>query len=305
MKNILKYPWHIAHDYEIFKLPHNFQMLNGTHREWANAYRPFPGNVDFVYDVNQLESDLMILHVDQWLFREPDKLLLFKKFNNAYQGKKIIINHGCNLVDGADSRQMQDLLGDNFVVCNSSTANEMWGLSNSRYIHHGLSPDEWTPSNYGNNNIIVIQPPGKMHEAFRNNKAVENYESKYNKRVNWVGRDKKFNCFGQYRSFLSTSSIAFFPSYASPNPRARTECMYSGLVLITTNSQGEDRYIENGVNGYASNNMNELYEYMEFMHQNPEEVRRVGMNARKTAEKFFHIDRFLQEWELLISDVCR
>jgi hypothetical protein len=83
MKNIVKYPWHIAHDYELFKLPHNFLMLNGTHREWANAYRPFPDNVDFIYTVNETESDLMILHVDQWIFGELDKLLLFKKLNNA------------------------------------------------------------------------------------------------------------------------------------------------------------------------------------------------------------------------------
>lgn len=303
-KNILKYPWHIAHDYELFKLNHNFYMVNGTHRKWESSYRPLPSTLKFVYSADQIETDLVILHVDQWIFNEPDKLRLFRKFDKQYKNRKIIINHGCNLVDGATSEQMQNLLGDNYVVCNSSTANELWNLSNSRYIHHGLSPDEWEPSNYGNNNIIVVQPPGKMHERFRNNTAVDDFETNFQQRVVWVGRDKKFKSFHEYRAFLSTSSIAFFPSYASPNPRARTECMLSGLAVVTTNAQSESRYIVNEVNGYASNNLNELYEYMLFLKNNPREVARLGKNARATAVKHFGIDRFRGEWEILIEEVC-
>lgn len=302
--NILKYPWHIAHDYELFKLKHNFFMLNGTHRAWENSYRPLPSSLKFVYNIDEQDTDLMILHVDQWIFNEPDKLRLFNKLNKAYKKKKIIINHGCNLVDGASSEQMQDLLGDNYVVCNSSTANNLWGLPNSRYIHHGLSADEWEPSNYGNNNIIVIQPPGKMHEKFRNNTAVTEFEARHQQRVTWVGRDKTFKSFNEYRSFLSTSSIAFFPSYASPNPRARTECMLSGLPVITTNSQGEGRYIVNEENGFASNNMSELYDYMLFLKNTPTEVARIGANARKTAENYFGVERFQAEWNNLIGEVC-
>ncbi len=303
MIDIIKYPWHTAHDYELFKLDHRFHVINGTHREWGAATRPFPNNVKFIGSVEQSDADLMILHVDQWIFNEPDKLLLFKKLANRFEGKKIVINHGCNLVEGATSEQMKELIAEYPVVCNSSTAHELWNLPNSRYIHHGMTPEEWGVSNYGHSNVIVVQPPGQMHADFRNNHAVDVFESRFGQPVTWVGRDKKFTSFGAYKSFLASSSIAFFPSFASPNPRARTECMFSGLVVVTTASQGEARYIVNGENGYASNNIDELYEFMLHLKESPDEVRRIGANARKTAEEHFHISRFLGEWEQLIEEV--
>jgi glycosyltransferase involved in cell wall biosynthesis len=95
----------------------------------------------------------------------------------------------------------------------------------------------------------------------------------------------------------------FNPCYASPNPRARTEAMLCGLAIVTTNSHGESEYIQNGVNGYASNNIRELYEYLEFLYHNPKEVRRIGKAGRETAQKVFHIDRFIAQWQEVLGKV--
>ena len=303
MIDIIKYPWHTAHDHELFKLNHRFHLLASTHRDWGSATRPFPGNVRFVDRPGDVDGDLMILHVDQWTLDEPDKLLLFKKLTRRFDGPKIVINHGCNMLDGAKSEHMRDLIGEYTVVCNSSTAQRLWDIPNSRYIHHGMSPEEWAVSSYGRGNIIAVQPPGRMHSEFRNNDAIEAFESLSGVQIEWVGRDKRFSSFSSYRSFLASSCIAFFPSFASPNPRARTECMFSGLALVTTASQGEEQYIVNEHNGYASNDMRELYDYLLHLKNNPAEVRRIGANARRTAEERFHISRFVSEWNTLIDEV--
>jgi glycosyltransferase involved in cell wall biosynthesis len=301
--NIIKYPWHVSHDYELCKLPQNMILLSNTHRRWNVNNRPIPDHVEFVNSIDDRETDLMILHVDQWTWHELDKRLLFLDYRDRYKKPKIIINHGCNMVDGCSSEQMKELIGDNFMVCNSSTAHKLWGIEKSRFIRHGMTPEEWPQTNYGRANIVVNQAFSKIHQDYRNNAAVLEFEEKTGIKIDWIGRDCKFNSFDKYRAFLATSSILFSPSYASPNPRARTEAMLCGMVLVTTNCHGESEYIRNGENGYASNNMNELYEYLEFLYRNPDEVRRVGKSARKMAQKVFHIDQFIDQWQEVLSQV--
>lgn len=300
---IIKYPWHVSHDYELCKIPHQMFFLSNTHRRWNVNYRPIPNHIKFVSSINSQETDLMILHVDQWTWHELDKRLLFLYYRDQYKKPKIIINHGCNMVDGCSSQQMQELIGDNFMVCNSLTAYQLWGVKRSKFIRHGMTPEEWPTTNYGRANIVVNQPFSQIHQDYRNNIAVLEFEKKKGIKIDWIGRDYNFDSFNKYRSFLSTSSILFSPSHASPNPRARTEAMLCGMVVVTTNCHGESEYICNGDNGYVSNDINELYEYLEFLYYHPNEVKRMGKNAQKMARELFHVNNFVNQWTELISEI--
>ncbi len=300
---ILKYPWHIGHDYELTKLPHAFSFLSDTNRSWASSNRPIPPQVRFVPSHRAAEHDLMILHVDQWILEEPEKLYLFTDWRDRFPGYKVIINHGCNLVDGCTSEAMAGLVGDLPVVCNSQTAHDLWKLPNSRFIRHGMSPEEWPETDYAQHNIVVVQSyHGERHQAYRNKAGVEQVEAA-GLEIDWVGRDRKFTRFNDYRNFLGRSSIFFNPSHASPNPRTRTEAMLCGLAIVTTNSHGESEYIENGVNGYCSNDLDELAGYLKELETDPALARRIGQAGRETARKIFHIDRFIGAWEALIAEV--
>ena len=298
---VAKVPWHTGHDYELAKIPVEFLLISDTHRQWAVNQRPLPSNVSLIASSDVGSADLLIVHLDQWIFQELDKLVLFEKLFRLDM-PKIVLNHGCNMVDGCSSKEMQDLLGDALVICNSSTAQALWDLPNSRYIHHGMTPEEWPQSNYGRQNIVVTQSPSGLHQAYRNNEAAFAFEKLSGIEIDWIGRNHTFDSFAKYKAFLSRSCIYFNPSYASPNPRARTEAMLCGLVPVTTNSHGEDRYIQNGVNGFCSNDMQELYENLVYLHQNPDVARTMGMAARKTAHEYFHIDRFVGEWEALLAE---
>ena len=105
---ILKYPWHTAHAYELAKVPHDWYYLDCTYREWSLRQRPVPGNVRWVPNHHAVETDVMVLHVDHWTVDEPAKRHLFHAFKDAYSGPKIVINHGCNLVDGCSLEAMAD-----------------------------------------------------------------------------------------------------------------------------------------------------------------------------------------------------
>ena len=79
--------------------------------------------------------------------------------------------------------------------------------------------------------------------------------------------------------------------------------MLTGLAIVTTNSHGEDEYIENGVNGFCSNDYDELVDYLDYLYRNPDQVAKIGQAGRATAQKVFHIDRFIEQWNRLLTDV--
>lgn len=298
---ILKYPWHTGHDYELVKLPHDFFFLTETHRNWARSQRPIPSQVTWVPTSDSVETDCMILHLDQWSFDEPAKRFLFLRYRDSYSGPKIVINHGSNAVDGMPSDVLATLVEGCYMVCNSATALRYWGMEQSRHIMHGMSPEEWAPTNYGRPEVLVIQPYSSAHGIVRNIAGIEKAEQFVP--ITWIGRDVRFDSFAKFRHFLQSSSIYFNPSYASANPRSRTEAMLTGLAIVTTASNGEEEYIENGRNGFCSNDFDELIEYLIYLHKRPDEVRRLGIAGRETAQRVFNIDRFISQWNDLLSDI--
>lgn len=297
---ILKYPWHTAHDYELAKLPHQFFYLLNTCRAWNTSQRPMPGNIVWVTGFDEVETDLAIFHLDQWSFLEPAKRFLFLRCKESYPGRKIVINHGCNMVDGCSSEKMAELVEGCFMVCNSSTSLRLWNIPNSRFIRHGMSPEEWPSTDYARHEIVVVQHYSDLHAAFRNNEGIKRAEEFLD--IKWVGRDVNFDSFNKYRHYLQSGSIFFNPSHASPNPRARTEAMLTGLAIVTTNSHGEDEYIENGVNGFYSNDIEELIDFLLYLKSHPKETRAIGQAGRETAQKVFHIDNFVRQWNELLRD---
>lgn len=300
---VLKFPWHIGHDYELFKLPFEWGVLKDTSRSWASHQRPLPDHVRLVRGPDAKDFDLMILHVDQWILGEPEKLSLFEYWRDRFPGKIVVINHGCNLVDGCSSADMQSLLGDLPTVCNSSTAHRLWTLPNSRYVRHGMSPEEWPQTDYSLGNILVVQSfYGTRHKAYRAVDEVLGVEQS-GLTVDWVGRDRSFEGFEPYRDYLAQSSIFLNPSHASPNPRTRTEAMLCGLAIVTTASHGETEYIEHGVNGFASDDLAELAQCLRTLQSNPVLTREMGRRGRETARDIFHIARFRDQWLRLTDDV--
>jgi hypothetical protein len=304
MLKILKYPWHVGHDYELAKLDAEYCFLADTSRSWSTQQRPIPDNVRFVSSTATPDTDLMILHVDQWILDEPAKLRLFEQWRDRYQGPKVIINHGCNLVDGCSFEAMQNLVGDLPVVCNSATAHDLWQLSNSRYIRHGMSADEWPQSDYSDHRAVIIQAHDiDRHPQYRNAEGVARVEKTQGVALTWIGRDVKFSSFSAYRDYLSHASVYFNPSHASPNPRARTEAMLCGLAVVTTDTHGESEYIEHGVNGFVSNDLDELADCLRRLLDDRALAERIGTAGRATAQEIFSSAAFLERWRKLIGSL--
>ena len=293
-------PSDTAYDYELAKLPHDIVLVGNTHNQWDSATRPLPDTVRVCYALEDARADILILGIDQWSFDEIERRALFLSLCDRFRGPKIVVNHGCNMVDGCSAEIMRDLVGHNIMVSRTATAAELWNVERSRVVMPGLTASEWLESDQSRGNVVALQPWD--HPQFYNAPAVIDLANHIDKRLSRVGRGRALANFDAHRSLLCSSSIYFNPSYAAPVPQPMVEALMCGLAVVTTDRHGELGYIVNGENGFASNDLDELCAKVRFLLARPKEVRRIGANGRRTAQRIFASERFLAEWEALLGE---
>ena len=101
----------------------------------------------------------------------------------------------------------------------------------------------------------------------------------------------------EYRSsriFLNTSTI-------SPVPTALLEAMACGCAVVSTATCMIPEVINNGVNGFISNDEKELRKICETLLKDEAFCKSIGKQASKTIEEKFHKDRFISEWNTVFN----
>lgn len=175
---ILTYPWHIPHQYELYKLPYDFTLITdlgtGTTLGWDLQQRPIPKNVTFnsIRNIDPQDFDMAILHFDEnVLSPEKSNGVVSKDWGKAFKYMrenislpKIAICHGtpqfygerdlnqnaANLLQVIEDekRKLVDYVGDILVITNSYQAHQEWKFKNSKVIWHGFDPLEFPASTY-------------------------------------------------------------------------------------------------------------------------------------------------------------
>ena len=132
-------------------------------------------------------------------------------------------------------------------------------------------------------------------------------------KLNYLMQSKNVKYIGvqsDIRPYLMASDVLVFPSYREGFPNVPLEAGALGLPAIVTNINGSNEIIQDGVNGRIiqapldNNGMrvnditNELYSIMKWFYYHPEEVKRMGENARPLICK-----RYEQKnvWEALLK----
>lgn len=215
---ILSYRWHVPHQYELYKIGHDFTLLTGTGTSlcdsWEVSKRPMPNNARMVPEdrIDPREYDLAILHFDENMLRPdlcngkvPDDWgNTFKWFLENIDLPKVAICHGTPQFAGQyngnyhasdlgqvieeQHRDMVDLLDDVHVVCNSYQAQSEWGFRNSRTIWHGFSPHEYPPGSRERDVLVM------MLAALRNRPHYNGLYI-YERTRHLVGGRLDFECF--------------------------------------------------------------------------------------------------------------
>jgi hypothetical protein len=323
-------PWHVAHQYELLKLPFEWSYLIQHTRKWSEQFRPLSKDLKWVTCYEPGKYDLAVLHVDQQcLIPNLGKSILFKEVKEQIKDIPIIvINHGTPVYPevfiqmaeedgysptekGAEDwarRKMKELLnGTDIMVVNSHQAKESWGWGET--IIHGLDPEEWWDLRKEPRSITVISPAGignKYYGRLLLNEVRNILKEKYGMLHVWIGDEQGGMEFApswsEYRTYLGKSLVYFNPTFGSPMPRSRTEAMMSGCCIVTTRHHDADNFIKDGVNGFIVNdNPEECAEKIASLVFDYKTAVKIGQEGKKTAIELFNGQRFRQDWINLVE----
>jgi glycosyltransferase involved in cell wall biosynthesis len=184
---VLTYRWHCGHQYELWKLPHEFTLATGLTRmcdRWEYRSRPLPENARF-QDLEALDLsrfDACILHFDENSLSPeksngvlaPDWGAIFQHLKKNAKVPTVAICHGTPQffgqydnklerpaleirVDEEERKKLVDFMADTLVVCNSHQAAAEWGFKKSKVIWHGFDPAEYPPARRAKKVLTVAE----------------------------------------------------------------------------------------------------------------------------------------------------
>jgi glycosyltransferase involved in cell wall biosynthesis len=201
---ILSYRWHCPHQYEIYKLPHNFTLLTGFGpgftSSWNFEERPLRPNVSMQQyrelTFKESDYDIAILHFDENSLStyncnnvlEPDWGAVFQWFATNLSIPKIAVCHGTPQFYGqynpkyqlpnlgevieAERVRLVRYLSNIPVICNSYQAQAEWGFRNSRVVWQGFDPTEFQTTTY-EKGILSLGRRIKERPVYRGLKTYE------------------------------------------------------------------------------------------------------------------------------------
>jgi len=337
---ILSYRWHCAHQYELFKLNYVFFLFNGLGPAitnfWDYGTRPLANNVSFINPENFKlnDFDLAILPFDEFLIKSinDSKSEWSESFDFLFDnlsipiitichGTPAVINHlntNGYVINESIKEKIVEKLKNVLVICNSYQAQKEWGFYNSKVIWHGFDPNEFSP-NYNSSASILSLFSKNMKSDYRPFYRGFNF---FNEVVN-LDHDNLFDInkiydhtplnfsdihdfsikkFKNYRDEITKHSIYFNPTQRSPMPRSRGEAIMSGLVSVSADNHDVSRFIQNGVDGFYSNDKAEVYDALKFLTKNNQARRNMQIKSRDLAIKYFSLDRYHQEWTSILKE---
>ncbi|MGI3903987.1 MAG: glycosyltransferase [Janthinobacterium lividum] len=185
---VLTYRWHVPHQYELYKLGHDFTLVSGLGSPatdaWSYDQRPLPPNARLVpfAEIDPAGFDVVLLHFDENVMAAPltNGIIpaswgdAFRRLLDVPDVPKIAVCHGTVPFVGQfgadpnrkfsfepheDERQaLVDALAaaGARVVCNSHQALAEWGFENARVIWHGFDPQEF-PRGTLKRDVLALQ----------------------------------------------------------------------------------------------------------------------------------------------------
>lgn len=242
------------------------------------------------------------------------------------------VHENWNVVDKGVVQQFRAVLKGIPVVCNSKQAFAEWGFE-GRAIIHGFDPREY-PLGLRQSGVLITAANILTNNYFQGGWILEHCAGKI--RLNLlgsdhrIGSDTRFNVikvpdpgsrlpgffrkrfphlekwlwarekFREYRKTIGSYSVYLNATQFSTMPRSRAEAMLCGLAVVTTPYYDIDQYVVHGKSGFLFREAEEAVEILQHLLENRDACLRMGLESRKTAEKAFHIDRYLSEWRALI-----
>ena len=296
--NILTFNTHERYQTQLAKTGHNFYAFTYEGgKDWYSEHAPLPDNY-YVLPKNNLFSGL-----------EFDFIFSHSKFGQLQAAKNIQQQLQCPILNLEHTLPLQNwphehltnlrnMVGDVNVFI-TKYSRQAWDINaSSDVIYHSIDTDLFTPADNPKPQVLTV-----AHDFIKRDYAL-NYQG-WNRITNGLNRvvvgeteglSKAAESVDDLVRHYQESLVYINPSTLSPVPTSMLEAMSCGCAVVSTATCEIPNIIEHGVNGFMSNDENELRGYTEQLLANPELARKMGESARKTIEEKFSEDRFISEW---------
>ena len=308
--NILTFPTHERYETGLCKTGHNFYAYRAEGiKDWNSDYAELPSNYCLLDPT--LEAKQIPLHLDFDLVLSQNKFGQFqfaKTISDMLHLPLVSLEHTLPMPewDLSTREGLKQMRGDiNIFISNYSINQWGWDSRNNTFvIHHGVDTNLFKPSGLERENHmlsvvndwinrdwccgfyswqritqnlpnrVIGDTPGLSEPAPSIEKLVEEYASS--------------------RIFLNTSTI-------SPVPTSLLEAMACECAIVSTSTCMIPEIIEHGVNGFISNDEQELREYLVTLLNDENLAIEMGKRARQTVLEDFSEKKFVQTWENIFN----
>ncbi len=306
--NILTAPTHEAVQTDMSKTGHNFYLLqHPTFVKWKLDHRPLPENhILLTGQDDQLKPDMEFdLILAQNIFSQ---FQIFKQLQQTYQLPLLRYEHTL-LPDNWTEKKREAVSrfkGDVNVFI-SDFSRKAWGFdeSNSVVVNHGIDTETFNGGWIGSDKRVLTIVNDWVNRdyfcGFNLWKAVTQ-GMPVHPVGNTPGLSKPTKDLNELLKFYRDGAVFLNTSLRSPVPRALLEAMAMGMPIVSTNNCAIPEFIQHGVNGFLTNDPNEMRTYLIQLLQDPKKAKEMGDAARRTIKEKFNVDNFVDNWNEVFFD---
>lgn len=301
--NILTFSTHERYQSNMADVNANFWVINNPKiKSWNLKFSDIPKNHTVLNNISLL-SDIPT-YIDFDLIISQSK---FVQFSLAFEIAKhlsiplVCIEH----TEMCDNRkEIKDMIGDTNIFISDYSA-KTWGADYAYYvIDHGVNSAIFNNKNIRRENQILSIVNDWINRDYECGFALWKEVTKDlpvcvagdtpNLSKPAKNTEDLVDIYNRNSIFLNTSAY-------SPVPVTLLEAMACGCCVVTTKNEMIESFMENGKNGFISNDKDEIRKNLEVCLNNPDMCREIGKNARQTIIDKFSLKTFTEKWDYVLN----
>jgi glycosyltransferase involved in cell wall biosynthesis len=305
--NILTFNTHERYQIQLAKTGHNFYAFNfDGGKDWFDGHGKMPHNY-YQLPKNSLYPGIVFDFI--MVNSKFGQYQMAMQINARLQLPVLNLEHTLPLPNWPDQQaQMFKSMRGDLDVFITDFSKLAWGMNGS-VIYHSVDPETFKPDPDAvrENAVLTV-----AHDFIQRDYAL-NY-SGWQRMTNGLprkvvgdtpGLSKQSESVEDLVRQYQSASIYINPSILSPIPTSMLEAMSCGCAVVTTETCAIPNFIQDGVNGYMSNDESELRNKLEYLLANPEKAREMGLNARRTILEKFSENKFIEQWNAVFDRVYK
>ena len=305
--NILTFATHERYEQGLCETGHNFYSLDIGGKTWDTAYGEVPSNY------HQIKMIPSTLKIDLVLAQHQSHLPAAMEISKNFGVPVILLTHILPQPNSNENLQVFEWPNSNVFISNYSKGE--WAVDpRAKVIEHGVDVDFWGESYssktmlYNDNYVLSVVnefPTRDWCCGFNLWRTISE-----NVPCGVVGKCTSHPDFSKaaeskehLRSIYQNASVFLNTSLVSPVPTSMLEAMACGLPVVSTNNCMIPEIIEHGVNGYLSNDPQELISFCKELLSDSKKAEEMGAKAKETVRKCFNMKRFASDWNLHFKEI--